>query len=124
VRIKGGNGEGVVFKRRDIVYSPGRLNSGGPALKFRFKESSTPICLGDSSDGKRSIRFGPLSSKGAIVNFGKVTVPLNRAVPKPDDLVEVLYLYQCENGALFRPVLLGFVTIKIGGTAPLRKCTG
>lgn len=105
--IEGRNGEGVVFKRRDMVYTPGRPNSGGPALKFKFKESSTAICLGDSSDGKRSIRLGLLSSDGAMVNVGKVTVPPNQPVPKPDDLVEVQYLYKFENGSLFQPVLLG-----------------
>jgi bifunctional non-homologous end joining protein LigD len=107
-RIEGRNGEGVVFKRRDMVYAPGRPNSGGPALKFKFKfkESSTAICLGDSSDGKRSIRLGLLSSEGEIVNVGKVTVPPNQPVPKPNDLVEIQYLYKYEHGALFQPVLL------------------
>lgn len=106
-RIERMNGEGVVFKRRDMVYSPGRPNSGGPALKFKFKESSTAICLGDSGDGKRSIRLGLLSSDGDIVNVGKVTVPPNQPVPQSNDLVEVQYLYKYENGALFQPVLLG-----------------
>lgn len=90
-----------------MVYTPGRPNSGGAALKFKFKESSTAICLGDSSDGKRSIRLGLLSSEGAMVNVGKVSVPPNQPVPKPDDLVEVQYLYKYENGSLFQPVLLG-----------------
>ena len=105
--IEGRNGEGVVFKRVDMTYSPGRPNSGGPALKFKFRESSTAICLGESSDGKRSVRLGMLSSDGAMVNVGKVTVPPNQPVPLPNDLVEVLYLYKYENGALFQPVLLG-----------------
>jgi bifunctional non-homologous end joining protein LigD len=106
-RIEGRNGEGVVFKRRDMVYAPGRPNSGGPALKFKFKESSTAICLGDSSDGKRSIRLGLLSSDGEMVNVGKVTVPPNQPVPQPNSLVEVQYLYKYEDGSLFQPVLLG-----------------
>jgi bifunctional non-homologous end joining protein LigD len=106
-RIESKNGEGVVFKRRDMVYAPGRPNSGGPALKFKFKESSTAICLGDSIDGKRSIRLGLLSSEGEMVNVGKVTVPPNQPVPKPNDLVEIQYLYKYQDGALFQPVLLG-----------------
>lgn len=106
-RIESRNGEGVVFKRRDMVYSPGRPNSGGPCLKFKFKESSTAICLGDSSDGKRSIRLGLLSNDGAMVQVGKVTVPPNQPVPQPNALVEVTYLYKYEGGALFQPVLLG-----------------
>ena len=47
-RIEAANGERVVFKLRDMVYTPGRPNSMGTALKFKFKESSTAICLGDS----------------------------------------------------------------------------
>lgn len=106
-RIETEKGEGVVFKLRDMAYLPGRPNSGGPALKFKFKESSTAICLGDSSEGKRSIRLGMLSSDGAMVNVGKVTVPPNQPVPHPNALVEIQYLYKFEDGALFQPVLLG-----------------
>lgn len=106
-RIEGRNGEGVVFKRRDMVYAAGRPNSGGPALKFKFKESSTAICLGNSIDGKRSIRLGLLSSEGEMVNVGKVTVPPNQPVPQQNDLVEIQYLYKYQDGALFQPVLLG-----------------
>jgi bifunctional non-homologous end joining protein LigD len=90
-----------------MVYMPGRPNSGGPALKFKFRESSTAICLGDSSGGKRSIRLGMLSSDGSIINVGKVTVPPNQPIPQPNELVEVLYLYKYEDGALFQPVMLG-----------------
>jgi len=105
-RIEAANGEGVVFKLRDMVYTPGRPNSMGTALKFKFKETSTAICLGDSSDGKRSIRLGLLDSKGTMVNVGKVTVPPNQIVPQPNDLVEIQYLYKYEDGCLFQPVLL------------------
>lgn len=100
-RIESRNGEGVVFKRADMVYSPGPPNSAGPALKFKFRESSTAICLGDSGDGKRSIRLGMLSSAGAMVNVGKVTVPPTQPVPRPDDLMEMLHLYKYESGVLF-----------------------
>lgn len=106
-RIEAAKGEGVVFKRRDMVYTPGRPNSGGNALKFKFRETSTAICLGESSDGKRSIRLGLLNGAGEMVNVGKVTVPPNQIVPQPNDLVEVLYLYKYEDGCFFQPVLIG-----------------
>jgi bifunctional non-homologous end joining protein LigD len=106
-RIEAAKGEGVVFKRRDMVYTPGRPNSGGTALKFKFRESSTAICLGESSDGKRSIRLGLLNGAGEMVNVGKVTVPQNQEVPRPNELVEVLYLYFYEGGSFFQPVLIG-----------------
>jgi bifunctional non-homologous end joining protein LigD len=120
-RIESRNGEGVVFKRRDMVYAPGRPNSGGPALKFKFKESSTAICLGDSPDGKRSVRLGMLSSEGEMVYVGKATVPPNQPVPRLDDLCEIQYLYKYEGGALFQPCYSVSGTIKIVRTALLRK---
>ena len=106
-RIEREKKEGVVFKRRDMVYAPGRPNSNGPALKFKFRETSTAICLGDSGEGKRSIMLGMLSEQGLVVSVGKVTVPPNQPVPQRDDLVEVLYLYKYELGSLFQPVLIG-----------------
>jgi len=120
-RIESRNGEGVVFKRRDMVYAPGRPNSGGPALKFKFKESSTAICLGDSPDGKRSVRLGMLSSEGEMVYVGKATVPPNQPVPRLDDLCEIQYLYKYEGGALFQPCYSVSGTIKIVRTALWRK---
>lgn len=59
-----------------MVYAPGRPNSNGPALKFKFRETSTAICLGDSGEGKRSIMLGMLSEQGLVVSVGKVTIPL------------------------------------------------
>lgn len=42
-----------------------------------------------------------------MVNVGKVTVPPNQEVPRPNELVEVLYLYFYEGGSFFQPVLIG-----------------
>ena len=89
------------------MYTPGRPNSGGTALKFKFRESSTAICRGESGDGKRSIRLGLLNGAGEMVNVGKVTVPPNQVVPRPNELVEVLYLYKFDEGSFFQPVLIG-----------------
>ena len=82
-----------------MVYTPGRPNSGGTALKFKFRESSTANCLDESSNGKRSIRLGLLNGAGEMVDVGKVTVPPNQEVPRPNELVEVLYLYFYEGGS-------------------------
>lgn len=106
-KIKAENGEGVVFKESDAPYTEGRPNSGGTALKFKFTESSTCICLGNTQAGKRSVRVGLLDAAGAMVNVGNVTIPPNQVFPEPNDLLEIRYLYKYDGGSLFQPVLLG-----------------
>lgn len=107
-RIEAAKGEGVVFKLASAPYTEGRPNSGGTALKFKFRERSTCICLG-VSEGKRSIRLGMLDAAGDVVEVGKVTVLPNFDVPAEGDLVEVEYLYKYEGmgGCLFQPVMKG-----------------
>lgn len=106
-KIKVENGEGVVFKESDAPYTEGRPNSGGTALKYKFTESSTCICLGGTQSGKRSVRVGLLDAAGAMVNVGNVTIPPNQSFPEPNDLLEIRYLYKFDGGSLFQPVLLG-----------------
>lgn len=106
-RIEKSKREGVVFKLKDAPYTEGRLKSTGAAFKYRFKERSTCICLGDSGNGKRSIRLGMLDSAGDMVFVGKLTVPANLSVPVPNDLVEVEYAHMFEGGALYHSVMIG-----------------
>jgi bifunctional non-homologous end joining protein LigD len=116
-RIKKANGEGVVFKKVAAPYSSGRPNSGGSQLKYKFTESAT--CIVDRvSDARRSVALALLDEKGARVQVGNVTVPVNRAVPDAGTLVEVRYLYRYQNGSLFQPVLLG-----VRKDVALHECT-
>jgi bifunctional non-homologous end joining protein LigD len=105
-RIRNAKGEGVVFKANHASYAAGRPNSGGSQLKYKFTESVT--CIVDRiSNVRRSIALALLDGKGALVSVGNVTVPVNMAIPRVAELVEVRYLYRYENGSLFQPVLLG-----------------
>jgi len=116
-RIKLENGEGVVFKDIHARSSPGRPNSGGAQLKFKFTESVT--CIVDRvSDLRRSISLALLDERGIPALVGNVTVPVNKIIPAVGDLVEVRYLYRYENGSLFQPVLLGART-----DIALHECT-
>lgn len=107
-RIKAEGGEGIVFKKLDAVYSPGRPNSGGPALKFKFVESATFIVTG-VNNGKRSVSLSLIEKKGSTsqVDVGNVTVPANKSIPQPGECVEVLYLYAFKGGSIYQPVLKG-----------------
>lgn len=97
--------EGVVFKDMDAPYSPGRPNSGGAQLKFKFVESASFIVTGHNA--KRSVTLG-LYDGDALVPAGNVTIPPNHRIPEVGEVCEVRYLYAYrESGSIYQPVYLG-----------------
>jgi len=97
--------EGVVFKRIDASYVPGRPNSGGDQYKFKFVETASVVVT--AKNGKRSVRMG-LYDGERLVSAGNVTIPVGQEIPEVGQIVEVRYLYAFpESGALFQPVYLG-----------------
>jgi bifunctional non-homologous end joining protein LigD len=104
-QLKARNAEGVVFKRKASTYVPGRPNSGGNQLKFKFVQSCT--CFVRSiNDGKRSVVLGMENGK-ELVGVGNVTILPNFGIPNEGDLIEVRYLYAYPGGSLYQPVYLG-----------------
>lgn len=99
------NKEGVVFKRNDAPYTPGRPHSGGDQLKFKFYATCSAIAA-TGRNGKRSIAL-ELFDGQQIRQIGNVTVPANQDIPQPGQIVEIQYLYAYPHGALYQPVLLG-----------------
>jgi len=100
------NAEGVVFKRKDSLYHPGRPNSGGDQLKFKFTATCSVI-VGGQNVGKRSVEMLLLEKKGnttAIIGVGNVTIYPNQEIPKEGSIIEVRYLYAFKGGSLFQPV--------------------
>ncbi len=105
---KAENHEGVVFKLADEPYIPGRPNSGGPQLKFKFVESASVVVTGHNA--KRSVTMGAWDNEqypAAFVAVGNVTIPPNQAVPEAGTVIEVRYLYAYRGGSLYQPVYLG-----------------
>ena len=98
--MKSQNAEGVVFKRLDAPYTPGRPASGGTQLKCKFYATTT--CKVSDVNNQRSIK---LSMRG--VSVGNVTIPPNKEIPEVGELVEIRYLYAYREGALYQPVYLG-----------------
>lgn len=97
--------EGVVFKRWDAPYRPGRPNSGGSQLKFKFVATVSAVVT--TVNQQRSVGVSLLSGD-VWQAVGNVTVPANQNVPQLGDVVEVRYLYAAQvGGALYQPVLLG-----------------
>ena len=102
--IKSKGKEGVVFKRMDAPYTPGRPNSDGTQFKFKFCESASFIV--SRINEKRSVSL-MLFEGDKVVPVGSVTIPPNRDVPAIGDILEVRYLYCFPKGSIFQPVYLG-----------------
>lgn len=98
--------EGVVFKRLDAPYTPGRPASGGTQLKHKFHATASFIVAGTNKD-KRSVRLA-LFENLVQREAGNVTIPPNHPIPALGDVVEVRFLYAFrESGAVYQPVYLG-----------------
>ena len=105
-KLQKDNAEGIVFKNINAGFIPGRPNSGGDQLKFKFVATAT-VQVVKTNPEKRSVSVAVYNSAGHKVDIGNVTVYPNQEIPKPGTLIEVRYLYYFQGGSLFQPVLLG-----------------
>ncbi len=104
-RLRRENREGIVFKRLDASYAPGRPNSGGPQLKFKFVATASVVVA--KINVQRSVEVSLLQGRN-LVSCGNVTIPANHQIPRVGDVVEVRYLYAYRDSlALYQPVYLG-----------------
>jgi bifunctional non-homologous end joining protein LigD len=114
--LRATNREGIVFKDMDAPYSPGRPNSGGPQLKFKFVESASFLVTGINT--KRSVTLG-LYDGDTLVPAGNITIPPNHAIPQVGNVVDARYLYALkQSGSIYQPVYLGQRT-----DIPASECT-
>ena len=98
--------EGVVFKEPKATYQSGRPNTGGCALKHKFKAQATvQVVPKVKEDGKSSVEMAVLGPQG-LQRIGTVTVPPNKTMPKVGDMIEVEYLYAYRGGSMVQAVLL------------------
>ena len=105
--LKAERREGIVFKKKSASYTPGRPNSGGNQLKYKFYKTATFIVANETKD-KRSVGLELIDDNtGQKIFMGKVTIPPNYDVPAIGDLVEVRYLYAYRGGAVYQPTYLG-----------------
>ena len=104
-RLRQENREGIVFKRLDAPYVPGRPNQGGPQLKFKFVATLSAIVA--KINEQRSVELSLLKGR-SLVSCGNVTIPPNQEIPAVGVVVEVRYLYAYPDSlALYQPVYLG-----------------
>lgn len=105
-RLKEEGQEGVVFKRLDAPYEPGRPSSGGNQLKFKFMHQAS--CLVASiHPTKRSIGLSLWNAEGDAVDVGNCQIPTNYDIPAVGQVVEIKYLYAFLGGKLFQPQYQG-----------------
>jgi bifunctional non-homologous end joining protein LigD len=103
-RIKAANREGVVFKRNDAPYSPGRLRFDGPQLKYKFCETASFIVAGINA--KRSVSLMLLDG-GIRVPVGSVAIPSNHGIPPIGAVVQCCYLQTYRGGCIVQSLYLG-----------------
>ncbi|WP_061244448.1 WGR domain-containing protein [Leptospira interrogans] len=99
--------EGIVFKDLNASYKAGRPSSKGSQIKFKFYETATVSV--ETVNLKRSVSMR-LYNGNEWVSVGNVTIPVNFAIPKENDIIEVRYLYAYKGGSLYQPTYLGVRT--------------
>jgi bifunctional non-homologous end joining protein LigD len=104
-RLRRENREGIVFKRLDAPYTPGKPNSGGSQLKFKFVATVSAVVA--KINVQRSVEVSLFNGR-SLVSCGNVTIPANHDIPQVGAVVEVRYLYAYRDSlALYQPVYLG-----------------
>lgn len=99
--------EGIVFKKKDAVYIPGRNSN----TQFKRKFYETASFIVEEVNDKRSVAiclFKELEDGVKTpISVGNVSIPVNHQVPKLHDVIEVRYLYAYRDGSVYQPVYLG-----------------
>lgn len=106
-KLKEEGKEGIVFKKVNGLFKPGRPASGGDHLKFKFY--NTCSCIVDKqNEGKRSVSLF-MKHNNDNIEVGNVTIPVNKDIPKTNQIVEIKYLYAYKKeigGTLYQPQFL------------------
>jgi bifunctional non-homologous end joining protein LigD len=104
-RLRRENREGIVLKRLDAPYVPGKPSRGGPQLKFKFVATVSAIVV--KINTQRSVEVSLFQGR-SLVSCGNVTIPANHQIPPIGAVVEIRYLHAFkESGVLYQPVYLG-----------------
>jgi bifunctional non-homologous end joining protein LigD len=104
-RLRRENREGIVFKRLDAPYTPGKPNSGGAQLKFKLVATLSAVVA--KINARRSVEIGLFQGR-SLVSCGNVAIPANHEIPPVGSVVEARYLYAYRDClALYQPVYLG-----------------
>ncbi len=110
-KLEKARAEGIVFKRADAPYTPGRPSSGGTQLKYKFVKTADVFLTANAGNAYQMAVF----DGGKVRDIGKVFAGTTNASRKEiDELItrgerpvaEVQYLYATEDDLLFQPVFV------------------
>ncbi len=99
------SGEGIVLKRLDAAYDPGKPGGQASWRKYKFWHSLSAVVEGVKKG--RSVSLCLFDDAGGKVHVGGVTIPANHPMPEPGTVVEIRYLYAFDGGGLHQPVYMG-----------------
>lgn len=105
-KFKKAKKEGVVFKKVNAPYVPGKPASKGNHIKFRFFETST-FHVTKHTKNARSVEVSVYDETGKQHALGKVTIPVNFDVPEIGSIVEVRYVHCFIGGSLYHSTYVG-----------------
>ncbi len=106
-RLKTNNCEGMILKKGDAPYAPGRRSRN--MRKWKYWESVDCIVTELWREGKQSMSVALFDEDGGSVDIGSVTMtPANLDRVKQFDVVEVKYLYvdDPKEPRLYQPAFL------------------
>ena len=106
IKLKEDKKEGIVLKKANSNYIPGRPASGGNQLKFRFFETST-FHVTKHSKKARSVEVTVYDELGKPYMLGKVTIPSNWDLPDVGSFIEVEYAHCFIGGCLYHSIYMG-----------------
>lgn len=111
-RLRRERAEGIVFKRVDAPYVPGRPSSGGPQRKYKFTKSADVVIVENAGNAYAMVVH---DAQGAARAVGKVFAGTTNELRAELDarlgrgetpVAEVEYLYATDDDQLFQPVFL------------------
>jgi bifunctional non-homologous end joining protein LigD len=112
-RLRLQKAEGLIFRRSNAPYSPGRVNAGGPLFKLPWRKRADFAVIRKPGDDKRAFEVFAYDGSKAV-NVGRVTahgyydqVPAGTVA-----VVELEYLYGSKDGRLVQPTILRIRTDK------------
>jgi bifunctional non-homologous end joining protein LigD len=99
--------EGVVFKHKNSIYTPGKPKSEHAQFKYKFYETASFIVNKVNTQRSVELKLYTDNTMQQYVLVGNVTIPVNAKIPSVGAVIEVRYLYAYIGGSVYQPVYLG-----------------